>query len=422
MRRAPDWLLALLLLVGAFLWQRTAFPAWMVDLFHLQYAAYEFRVGETEWMYTTDDHFGQWLEHRAPVARALQAEGDPNADYYAPFLPAVLSPLAAAPAPTWRDVLFVINVGLVFGLAYLCLRASEAKPSLRNYLWALVLVLMTYPMARATLLGQQLPLLAVLTWVGLLSMRGKRQIAGGIVLGVVTAIKLFPAAFIALPWVTGKRQAVVAWMATTAAIFGVSLLTLGLHLHQLWWAALHDIGSVVYPFFGNQSPTGWYARMVMRYGLLDTNFPPPLEILLVRWAGFILFGGMSAFLLWKLRARRDDTLFMPRAGLILSATILILPVAWEHYWLFVLPTLGWAICDVWLRGDRRFWELWLAAATFFFTMKLTHFYGDSMFGEIMSGSQTLGMLLLWIWFVRRAWLLMANRRTEPARELRATAA
>jgi hypothetical protein len=49
-RRAPDWLLGLLLLTGVFLWQRTAFPAWMVDLFHLQYAAYEYRIGETEWM------------------------------------------------------------------------------------------------------------------------------------------------------------------------------------------------------------------------------------------------------------------------------------------------------------------------------------------------------------------------------------
>ena len=44
----PDWLLAFVLLAGVYLWQRTAVPAWMIDLFHIQYAAHEWRHGDAE--------------------------------------------------------------------------------------------------------------------------------------------------------------------------------------------------------------------------------------------------------------------------------------------------------------------------------------------------------------------------------------
>jgi hypothetical protein len=86
----------------------------------------------------------------------------------------------------------------------------------------------------------------------------------------------------------------------------------------------------------------------------------------------------------------------------MAGMVLGMPNAWEHYWLFVLPVLGWAICETWQHQDRRFWEIWLAFAAFFFVMKLTRFYGDSWMGRWMSGSQTVGLLMLWVWLMRRS--------------------
>jgi hypothetical protein len=403
-RKAPsDFVLAFLLLAGVFLWHRTTFPLWMVDLFHLQYAAYEFHAGETEWMYTTISGLKEWTAHREPVAKALGAEGIPNPDYYPPFLPALLSPFSVVHSTVWRNAVFAVNALLVFVFAWLIVRACRVKLAWRSFLWALALVLVSYPTARATKLGQPLPLLVALTWVGLLAMRDGRQTRGGVLLGVVTAIKIFPAGFLAAGLVERKLRTVIVALGTVLLIFGLSVLLLGWRIHELWWAALRDIGSVVYPFYGNQSPTGWFARAVMGFRLLDGDFYPTPEFVAMRLAGYAVFGGVTVWMLWWRRRDREDSLFVPRTGIIITGILLCLPVAWDHYWLFALPVLGWAIPEVWMKRDNWFWELWLAGAAFFFTMKLTRFYANDLFGRTISGSQTLGMILLWIWLVRRLW-------------------
>jgi hypothetical protein len=418
----PDWLLALLLLGGVFLWQRTIFPLWMVDVFPQQLGAYFWKTGEIEWMYTPVARNAEWVLHRAPVAERLGAEGDPNTFLYPPFVAAALAPFAETPARLWRDVLFGLNCLVVFVLAAQILRLCEVQLRWRPYLWALALVLLTYPLARATKLGQIVPALAVLTWAGLLALKRGRETAGVALLAFVSAVKLFPLALAALPLLGGRLRVAIARSAAVIGVFTASLALLGLRVHQYWLEVMREFSGLVQPFFGNQAPLGWFVRVFYRRGWIDViPFTTPL-LSALKWAGLLLFLGGSLLLLWRLRERIFGDAFALSAGLLLSGVHLAMPVMWEHYWLFVLPTLGWALHDVWRRGDSRFWELWLAAAAFFFTMKLTHFYGDSVFGEIMSGSQTFGMALLWIWFVRRAWQVSANRSVEPMRGRHAHAA
>ncbi|MBU1983700.1 hypothetical protein KJ815_04750, partial [bacterium] len=103
----PDWLLIALLAIGVFLWQRTVFSLWMVDLFPNQLGAYFWKNGQSEWMYTPLRKNAEWVHVRSPVAVELGAEGDPNTFMYPPFVAAVLSPLAEMPAVWWRNALFV---------------------------------------------------------------------------------------------------------------------------------------------------------------------------------------------------------------------------------------------------------------------------------------------------------------------------
>ena len=78
-------MLGLLLIAGAALWQRTAFPLWSVDLFHIQLAAQEWRAGEPKWMYAPLDRYDEWVAHREPIARKLGETGYANAYFYPPF-------------------------------------------------------------------------------------------------------------------------------------------------------------------------------------------------------------------------------------------------------------------------------------------------------------------------------------------------
>jgi hypothetical protein len=421
-RTPPDWLLVLLLAAGIFLWQRTVFPIWMVDVFPQQLGSYFWKHGEPQWMYTPVRLNAEWVLHRAPIADQLGAEGDPGPFFYPPFVAAALAPFADAPAVVWRDVLFGLNILVTFVFAWLILRLCDVPLHWRPYLWALTLVLLTYPLARAAKLGQIVPWLAALLWMGLLALRRGLKIGGVLAVALVGAIKLFPFALIALPLIGRKLRLAVAWVGAVAGIFAVSVIFMGLQVHSYWWEVMREFSGLVQPFYGNQSPLGWFMRLVYRSGWLDIiPYTTPL-LTVLKWICALIFIGGSLLLLWRIRDRIFSDALPLSAGILLASLNLTLPVMWEHYWLFVLPALGWAIHIAWRDGDHKFWQLWLAASTFFFTMKLTHFYGDTVFGEICSGSQTVGMLLLWIWFVRRAWLLGSNRRPLSARELRAAAA
>ena len=406
----PDWLLGLLLILGVYLWQRTAFPLWMVDLFPNQLGAYFWKTGELEWMYTPVAKNAEWVIHRAPVAERLDAEGDPNTFQYPPFVAAALSPLTDFSAIYWRNVLFGINIFLIFVIAYQVLALSGAEISWRAYLWSLALVLLMYPLARAIKLSQIVPLLSVMLWGGMIWMRKQKACAAGTMLGLVSAIKLFPFGLVLLPVLHKRFKLALIWIGTVIGIYVLSVLTLGMRVHQYWWEVMNEFRGLVQPFFGNQAPLGWITRVFYQRGWIEViPFTTPLLDFL-RIASALIFGGITVYVLWKVRNRLSEENLVISSGLLFAGIHLAMPVMWEHYWIFLLPSLGWAIRETWLKGDRRFWEIWFAVAVFFFTMKLTRLYGDSDFGRIMTGSQTLGMLLLWIWFIRRT---LKIERKEP---------
>lgn len=403
-KRFQDALLVLLLALGVFLWQRTVFPPWMCDLFLNQLGAHYFRTGEYEWMYTPLSRFDSWKAHSLPIAERLGNDGDLLPLLHPPFVAALLSPAAEAPATHWRNTLFVVNVLLVFLFAFFIVRLCRIEPSLRAFLWALALVLLCYPIARATKLGQIGPLLAAGAWLALLLMRSGRTCLPGILLGFVGAVKLFPIALIVLPLLDRRLKTVFVSLTTVVLIYAVSLLTIGLQVHLAWWEAVREFGSLVWSFIGNQSLQGWLARVAFGLSPLQ-EMPVAIPTLtLLRIPIITIFGGMTLLVLWRIRGQLTGEQLALASGLLLSAVLLSVPNAWEHYWLFVLPSLGWTIYETMRYRDARFWEIWLAITTFFFLTKLTRFgYADTLFSRTMSGSQTFGMLLLWVWFMRRAW-------------------
>lgn len=403
-KRLQDALLVLLLALGIYLWQRTVFPVWTGDVFPNQLGAYYWRHGEYEWIYTPIARFETWETHSLPIVRNLGMDCDLGPFMYPPFVAAILSPFAEFPATSWRGTVFVINFLLLFVFAYQIVVLCGARPSLRALLWALVLVLLCYPMARATKLSQVVPFIAAATWLGLLGMRQGKDWQAGILIGVMGAVKLFPLAVLVLPLLDRRFKVVVVSVVTTIAIYMLSLLMLGWQVHLYWWEVIKEFSTSVLPYFGNQSLLAWLSRAVFGHGGLEEGYIIHPAFFLLRIAIAAVFGCLTALALWKLRGRLISEQLALSCGMVLSAFLLSVPIAWEHYWLFVLPPLGWAIYETVRSRDARFWKVWLAIATFFFLTKLTRFsYTDTLFSRTMSGSQTFGMLLLWIWLLRRAW-------------------
>ncbi len=402
-RKAPsDIILFLLLAVGVFLWQRTALPPWIGDVFPDQLAAHYIRNGDIESVYASSRTYDAWMAKSLPVARDLGLDYDLCTYMYPPFVAGALVPFSEVSAGTWRDVIFVINVILLFVISYQTVKVCDILMGWRALLWGLVLILLCYPMARATKLSQPVPLLAVIAWIGLIGLRKRKDWMAGIVLGLVTAIKLFPGVIFLLPLLDRRFKPVVIGIAVNIAIYTASVITTGMRLHVLWWETMHEFSRNVIPYWGNQSPLGWLSRAVIGLDIMEgrpTVFPGQWILRLVM---IIVFGGITLWCLWKMRGKLTSERFPLSVGLVLSGTLLSVPTAWEHYWLFVLPVLGWAIYREWHQGDSIVTLLWLLGAAFFFLMKLTRFYTPSEWGRIATGSQTVGLILFWAWMVYRS--------------------
>ncbi|MCC6477474.1 DUF2029 domain-containing protein [bacterium] len=407
MRRPNDLILALVLFCGVYLWQRTTFPLWHIDLFHIQLAALSWHNDKPEMMYTDYAHFEEWIAtyYRGEADR-LGAWGDANAYFYPPFLAGALAPFADTHAFTWRNVVLAINILLLFVFAWQIVRLSGYQLNVRGFLWALALVLLTYPMARASKLGQLVPLQAALFWEGMLRIKHAR-VTSAALLGAVAAVKIFPAGWFVWPILRGKLKVVLWSAAIGVAIYAGAILTMGLDIHLRWLDAMREFGRLTFCYFTNQSPVGWFSRAVQGHQLMTLYAEPTLAITLVRIVTTAIFLGGAIWLLW--RVRNFPAPFAIEQGLMISGLLLALPVAWEHYFLFALPPLAIAIWDEWKRGRLDFKSALLAVAAFFFTMKLTRFYGDSDFGRLMSGSQCFGLILFWAYLVMR---VLEHRRVN----------
>jgi hypothetical protein len=373
----------------------------MLDVFPNQWGACCLHSGETSDLYTPLADCKVWAARVDGQARRLGLDCDLAPYMYPPFVAAMLTPFAHQPGIVWRNAQFALNVLLLFVIAAVIAALCSSHVTWRGFLWALALVLVSYQMSRATKLGQLVPFLAALAWIGLLLVRSGRDLSGGLLIGVVSAVKIFPALFIALLFLDRRYKA--AWTATgvVLATYASSLLLLGLPIHQQWWEPMRSFASEIAPFLGNQSLLGWFVRLAYRRSVFDETPVGSPGLVAMQWTLTLVFAALVIRALWPLRGSLHREHLPLAAGLGMGALLLVLPVSWEHYGLFVLPVAGWAVYRVWMERDAKFWEFWLAAAVFLFTMKLTHFYGDSAFGRLVSGSQAFGLVLLCVWFVRR---------------------
>lgn len=395
----PDWLLVLALVAGIFLWQRTTFPLWEIDLLPFQLAAYQYQHGDIEWIYAPTAKYAEWVErYKESSEQLFRGEGFGNPFFYPPFILPILAPCAELPAAFWRNALFVINTCLLGLFAYVILAVTKLARTWRTWLWAISFVLLAFPYARAIHLGQVVPILVALTWLGLLAMSRGADVRSGILLGFVSAVKIFPLALIVIPLLTRRYKLTATWLTTIAAIYAVGIAVMGSRIFVLWYEAVSEFGNLLYVFWGNQSLLGWWARNFRHRDLVE--FTPYTDggVELVKTLVTIVIGGTTLLALWLVR-KNIQANFIAAVGVLICGMLLALTNAWEHYWLWALPVLGWAIANAFFAKTWGLQQVWIAGTAFFFLMKLTRFYTDDSLGRIITGSHTIGMIGLWLWLL-----------------------
>lgn len=263
---------------------------------------------------------------------------------YPPFAALLAVPLAWLPFGVagilWTLGELACTVGLTaFGFARLLRQRATGWPLLLGLLAGLMQL--TLPFRDEVKFGQVDELLALLVVVDCLRVRGK---ASGVLVGIATAIKLTPAAFVVYLFVRGSRRAAATAAATFASCTLVAAAVLPGDSHRYWTDALfHTERLRSNAGTSNQSLRGMWLRAL----------PGHRTAVTVAWllsATIIVVVG-----LWRARVasgRGDETAAVMFVGL---TAVLISPVSWIHH-LVWLPLVIGVLLDT-----GRHWRQWAIA-------------------------------------------------------------
>ncbi|MBI5058484.1 DUF2029 domain-containing protein [candidate division KSB1 bacterium] len=385
------------------LFARGAFPLSTSDLFHIQFAAYEWKQGTLERIYTSFEpaEWEAWRVEWERTAKQFGADLYDNPHFYPPFVSAALAPVADVPAVYWRNAVFVLNCLLLIALVEVTRRLCQLPPGWRGFVWLMAFFLASVPLASAVRFGQFALLVTLCTWSGLLALSRHRESAAGLLIGLAAAIKLTPVAFLAIPTIQRRWRPVLFGGSLVVTLFAASWLVLRPEIHAQWWRAAQDASQTVWPNALDQSLSSWFARLFLGCSVNDLYFPQPPTIRLLRILGNLVFGLGTMIVLWVRRRNLTVENFPAAAGLMVSGVVLALPFAWNYYFLLSMPVLAWALLRSETEQDRTVWRYVLWTVAFLVFMRFWRWFGDGGVGKIAAGHIAIANLLLYAWLVQR---------------------
>jgi hypothetical protein len=205
----------------------------------------------------------------------------------------------------WWGISFLLYVSVVGWLV------KVYRPAWPVVLWAFTLA----GFWGALSLGQvyiPLLLLAVGAW---LALKNGREILAGVLIGLFVAWKVNYLVWPVLLLLAGRSRSAVSALATFLGVSLVPVIIYGPQVYSQWFALASRTGATSYPT--NASLVSITARL---------NIP---------WLGYLLAAGiLLALAIWAWRARPDALM---ASGIALAATMVVSPIAWVHYSLFLLP-------------------------------------------------------------------------------------
>ncbi|MBZ8177372.1 DUF2029 domain-containing protein [Corynebacterium sp. 3HC-13] len=301
------------------------------------------KQGNTSELYRIDPQdFARWT---GPVweetVRHAEASAFPHPFVHIPFLAEVMSWLTHL--MSFTTSVFLLTA--ISGWAIIVLLASAWNLWTQHPIPWIILALATIimwvsePFHSSLYLGQTSPLVFAGVAYALAAVRHKPIIAG-IVLGLVSAIKLTPVLLIALAlgFKSSRRMGVVALLSGMGMVIA-SLITPGLHTLQDWVTTLRLIGDSVQVTPVNGSLTSLLSSPLASgsQAIVPVIHHPPL---LAIWLPRLLAAVLFALVLWAAYRQPHYRWPLLSVGLFSIATTCS-SILWSHYLLVaVLPLCG----------------------------------------------------------------------------------
>ncbi len=243
---------------------------------------------------------------------------------------------------------------LALGISILLLAKGLGIPISWSAIFSLVTIsVLCNPLIEQLRQGQlNLVLLALITGVWACDRSGRQRTAG-ILLGTASAIKLFPALLV-FYFLLRRRRQLAAWAIGT--FVGFTAATAWILGREAYRSYVVEVVPLVQSFRGgwdNSSLIGYWTRLFDTSPNRDLHLWPmqPLwENPGLAWiASAVSIGLIIAAAGWldrPKRARDPDSPF----ALAVTATLLVTPIVWEHYFVMLVPSLAiawWRLPNTW---------------------------------------------------------------------------
>lgn len=252
---------------------------------------------------------------------------------FAPF--AVLPYLEAKRAWWWLSLGCLAAGGALAGAGVLPRRTGTGA---ERALCGVALTLVLDPAHVALRHGQTTPAILLLLAASWTAQRRRAQARGGALLALAASVKLPLLALLPLDLLRRRWRAVAGFLGALTAVACLSLLLFGPALHRQYLAGLAEHAGTVMAGHNNQSLAATANRLLTPAPVNDWT-PRPISPAVRRVARTIA-GLLALALLFGVlaprRGRDDDGLDAAGA---LCLGLLVLPVAWDHYFLLLVPAI-----------------------------------------------------------------------------------
>lgn len=246
----------------------------------------------------------------------------------------------------YEDALFAWNVVSLIAIGLSCwliLRGLEVSPTAWSLLPLLTLLLLFSPFRKQLALGQFNALLLLLLVCLWRAERSGWEATAGLLLGVATAVKLYPGFFFVF-FLLQRRWRILAWGVASFAC--CTLLTAALLGFDVFTIYVRDaLPQVEHCRSGwtNSSLIGFWTKLFDPH-TVEEKVEPLLRSPRLAQAGKMLSVlcviSVLAWMTVKARAGRERDLAFSVA---LAAMLLLSPITWDHYFLILLLP----ICLLW---------------------------------------------------------------------------
>jgi hypothetical protein len=202
------------------------------------------------------------------------------------------------------------------------------------------LLLLCSPFREQISQGQLNLVLLLLITAAWVASRTRYDAMAGLMLGLATAVKLFPG-FLFLYFVIQRRWKVV-WSGI-AAFLGVTALTVAVFGSDTFAAYVYDVLPKVKDFrssWVNASIIGLFAKLFNPATDIERVVPLLRSPLTARLASAFACAGILALwapIVWRAKNQREKDLAY---GLTICTMLLISPITWDHYFLLLLVPLA----------------------------------------------------------------------------------